>query len=210
MDLGQQVGEFTAFAGNQRIESGALEQVILKAKERIDAGETERIAFFEDATGVRVDIDFRGTPAEVLARLAAHPVLGKYRQPVEKRVGPGRPKLGVVSREVSLLPRHWSWLAEQPSGASAALRKLVEEAMKRSQGEDLVRKAREATHRFMWEMAGNLPGFEEASRALFAGEKNRFRAQTSDWPEDIQNHLAKLSTHAFEPTKQGATSASEA
>ncbi|MFY0534142.1 DUF2239 family protein [Nannocystis pusilla] len=33
------------------------------------------------------------------------------------RTGPGRPKLGVVSREVSLLPRHWEWLERQPSGS---------------------------------------------------------------------------------------------
>ncbi|HCF60848.1 MAG TPA: DUF2239 domain-containing protein [Myxococcales bacterium] len=178
MAIAQQVGGFTAFAGHRLIASGTLEQVIRTTKERLDAGESERIAFFEDETGMRIDIDFRGTPDEVLARLSDHPVLGEKLASGEKRAGPGRPKLGVVSREVSLLPRHWSWLGEQPSGASAALRKLVEEAMKRSQGEDLVRKAKEAAHRVMWEMAGDFPGFEEVSRAFFAGDHGAVRAST--------------------------------
>ena len=106
--------------------------------------------------------------------------------------GPGRPRLGVVSREVSLLPRHWDWLELQPNGISAALRRLVEEARKRDPEEEQARLAREAASRFMTAMAGNLPDFEEASRALFGNDHERFEGLIREWPEDIRTHLVQL------------------
>jgi len=107
--------------------------------------------------------------------------------------GVGRPKLGVVAREVTLLPRHWDWLNRQPGGASVALRRLVQEASRVNADRDAVRASREATYRFMTAIAGALPGFEEATRALFAGERNRFEGLIDAWPVDLRSHLQKLS-----------------
>ncbi len=173
---------YTAFAGERLIVSGSLETMLLRAKEYLDGDAGDRVLIFEDQTGRQVDFDFRGTPEEVLERGAS----GK------PRTGPGRPKLGVISREVSLLPRHWDWLEQQPQGISAALRSLVEEARKREPGKEAARIAREAASKFMWAMAGNLPGFEEASRALFAKDRELFEGLIRDWPEDIRRHLTRL------------------
>jgi len=172
---------YTAFVGDRLLVSGSLSSVIPRTKEHLDRGEGERLLIFDDQTGQQVEFDLRGTVEEVLARVAPPP----------PRTGPGRPKLGVVSREVSLLPRHWEWLEQQPSGASAALRRLVEEASKKSPGKERARLARDAAYKVMSVMAGNLPGFEEASRALFAKDHARFEALIRDWPKDIRDHLAR-------------------
>jgi hypothetical protein len=103
----------------------------------------------------------------------------------------------VVAREITLLPRHWDWLAAQPGGASVALRRLVEDARKVSAGEDRRRAAQEATYRFMQAMAGDAPGFEDASRALFAGDVTRFEEQVARWADDVRDHALWLATDAF-------------
>ncbi|WP_437280259.1 DUF2239 family protein [Sorangium sp. So ce375] len=174
---------FTAFAGAERIVRGTLEEMLREAKKRLDADPELRLLIFEDASGKQVDFDFRGTLDQVLSRAMPE-------RPA--KAGPGRPKLGVVSREVSLLPRHWEWLERQPQGISAALRRLVEEASKRAPDEDRAREARAAASRFMWVMAGDLPLFEEASRALFASDKRRFTELTRSWPADVREHLSEL------------------
>ncbi|WP_437550272.1 DUF2239 family protein [Sorangium sp. So ce327] len=174
---------FTAFAGAERVVRGTLEETLREAKRRLDADPELRLLIFEDASGKQVDFDFRGTLDQVLSR-------ARPERPA--RAGPGRPKLGVVSREVSLLPRHWEWLERQPQGISAALRRLVEEASKRAPDEDRAREARAAASRFMWVMAGDLPLFEEASRALFASDKRRFTELTRSWPADVREHLNEL------------------
>jgi uncharacterized protein len=172
--------EYTAFAGDRRIVSGDLRTMLTQTKDRIDQGETERVLIFDDQTGQQVDFDFSGTPEEVVMRA------------LPPKPGRGRPKLGVVGREVSLLPRHWEWLEQQPHGISATLRRLVEEARKRDPAGERARAARDAASRFMWAMAGNLPDFEEASRALFAGDRARLAAITRDWPEDVRSHVERL------------------
>ncbi|CAN5894749.1 DUF2239 family protein [soil metagenome] len=159
-----------------------LAAVLLATKERFDRDPGERILIFEDRTGRQVDFDLRGTAEEVVARVV----------PGSVKAGPGRPKLGVVSREISLLPRHWEWLEQQPNGISAAIRRLVEEARKRDPEEERARLAREAVFRFMTAIAGDLPGFEEASRALFGKDPERFAELIGEWPEDIRAHLARL------------------
>jgi hypothetical protein len=143
------------------------------------------VLVFDDATGRVIDVDWRGEAADVVARLT--PVVDK---------GPGRPKLGVVAREITLLPRHWEWLAEQPGGASVTLRKLVEAARK---GDDkaATRTAQATANRFMSAMAGNLSGFEEAGRALFAGDKTGFERETQGWPEGIRDYARRLAAPAF-------------
>lgn len=99
---------FTAFAGQRGLAAGSLQTVAAAAKAAHDQGH-EPILVFDDATGRTVELDFRGAPADVLARL---PTLGTPPKPAR-----GRPKLGVTPREVTLLPRHWDWLAHQPGGA---------------------------------------------------------------------------------------------
>lgn len=183
---------FTAFQGPRRLVSGPAGEVALVVK-RVAPRPDEAIIIFEDATGRSIDFDLRGGDREVLARLAklVPPPVEASTPPSEPR-GRGRPKLGVVAREVTLLPRHWEWLGAQPGGASVALRKLVDEARRASGDKDRERQARDAAYHFMSTMAGNLPRFEEASRALFADDRRRFTATIADWPADIRDHIVKL------------------
>jgi hypothetical protein len=170
---------YTAFAGERRIASGNLPTVLGRAVGHRHGHEP--LLVFDDLTGRQVDFDLRGSLEEVLARVEGR-----------ERTGPGRPKLGVVSREVSLLPRHWDWLESQPNGISAALRRLVDEARQRAPAAERARAARDAASRFMWAMAGNLPGFEEASRALFADDRDQLETLTRRWPKDIRAHVLRM------------------
>ena len=187
--------QFTAFMGHQRLASGPLAEValaVMKASQRVAA---EPIVIFDDANGRPIDLDLRGTERDVVARLplpAANSGMPADDMAAPEPRGRGRPKLGVVAREVTLLPRHWEWLGAQPGGASVALRKLVEEARRSSGDRDRSRAAREAAYHFMSTMAGNLPGFEEASRALFADDQRRFGDLVAGWPGDIRDHTVKL------------------
>lgn len=188
---------FTAFEGQRRLASGPIGEIALAIKGATRPSASP-IAIFSDASGRPIDLDLRGSNAEVLARLAAiSPAVTKEAALSEPR-GRGRPKLGVVAREVTLLPRHWEWLAAQPGGASVALRKLVEEARKANGDRDRHRAARDAAYHFMSAMAGNLANFEEASRALFADDRRRFTGLIAPWPADIRDHIVKLaySDHA--------------
>ncbi len=184
---------WTAFDGTQRILSGALTDVIRAAKEVIDSGTADAVMVLDDTDCQRVEIDFRGTADDVLKRLPPMPATNKIDGPR----GRGRPKLGVVAREVTLLPRHWDWLNRQPGGASVALRKLVDEARHTHRFRDRVRRSQDAVYRFMSIMAGDMKGFEEASRALFARNHVRFDAITGSWPIDIRDHAQKLAAGAF-------------
>jgi uncharacterized protein len=180
-----QASVFTAFVGSKQLISGPLEQVALAAKKALDRGTSQPVLIYNDSTGRAIDIDSRGSDAEILARLSqpAPPSLPR---------GRGRPKLGVVAREVTLLPRHWQWLSSQPGGASVAIRKLVETARRANQESDQRRLRKEAAYHFMSAMAGNLTNFEEASRALFADDIARFRSLIVEWPTDVREHADKL------------------
>jgi uncharacterized protein len=186
---------FTAFMGYQRLTSGPLAEValaVMKASKRLAA---EPIVIFDDANGRAIDLDLRGTERDIVARLPQPPsnleATADGLSAPEPR-GRGRPRLGVVAREVTLLPRHWEWLGAQPGGASVALRKLVEEARRSSGDRDRSRAATDAAYHFMSAMAGNLPDFEEASRALFADDRRRLAALIAGWPDDIRDHIVKL------------------
>jgi hypothetical protein len=174
----------TAFAGTKQIASGELAEVALKAKRAIDRGRP--VLVFDDSTGEVIDLDFRAIPPAA----PAHPDTDAPR-------GPGRPKLGVVGHEVTLLPRHWEWLNSQPGGASVALRKLVEEARRANAEKDGIRLAQEAAYRFMSAMAGNEPGYEEALRALFGGKREGFEVRMAAWPADVREYARKLAEGAF-------------
>ena len=183
----------TAFAGPSRIASGELRHVALKARQAFASG--RRVLVFEDASGRQVDLPLELPEGELLRQLAA-PAARPEPAPAPTR-GPGRPKLGVIAREVTLLPRHWDWLAAQPGGASVALRRLVDEARKVAGGNDRRRAAQEAAYRFMQAMAGDLPGYEDATRALFAGDVARFEECVAAWPEDVHEHASLLAADAF-------------
>jgi len=187
---------FTAFVGQRHLASGPIADVALAVK-RADAWAGSPIAIFSDGTGRAVDFDLRGDDREVLDRLAklAPPGSDQIPEPPSEPRGRGRPKLGVVAREVTLLPRHWEWLNAQPGGASVALRKLVDDARRASGDRDRERQARDAAYHFMSAMAGNLAHFEDAARALFADDRRRFAALIADWPADIRDHIVKLANN---------------
>ncbi len=181
--------DITAFDGHRLIASGAVAEVVLASKYALDAGAAGPIMIFDDANGRQLDVDFRGTPEKVLARLP--PNLTTVR-------GPGRPKLGVTAREVTLLPRHWNWLNEQAGGASAALRRLVEDASRGSNATQKARQSSEALDCMMQALAGDFPGYEEASRAFWRSDAKRFAALTKPWPADVRDHLRKLAGIAWD------------
>jgi hypothetical protein len=176
---------FTAFIGPRRLASGSLDEVALAAKKAVERGAQQAVLIYNDSTGRAIDIDSRGSDAEILARLA---------RPAPSAIarGRGRPKLGVVAREVTLLPRHWQWLGAQPGGASVAIRKLVETARRANQDVDQRRQRQEAAYHFMSAMAGNLANFEEAARALFANDRERFTELVGSWPTDVRDHSVRL------------------
>jgi uncharacterized protein len=186
-----------AFKGPRCIASGSLPEVARKVKETLGDIPQGLVLIFDESTSEPIELDFRGTVKDVLKRLEQETALLPSKPEEDNQRGPGRPKLGVVSREISLLPRHWEWLNAQPGGASVALRKLVEEARRVNRDRDKVRRSQEVSYRFMSAMAGNMPGFEEATRALFAGNSERFDDLINSWPIDIRDHARKLSASAF-------------
>lgn len=212
----------TAFAGDRLIAGGPLRSVALTARQVLDIDPGASLLIFDDAEQRQVEIDLRGSMAELVQRLAAAPddatsnpktggnagattaatapavaaAAAKSEAPAAPR-GRGRPKLGVVAREVTLLPRHWTWLNAQPGGASVALRKLVESARRGNGDGDRRRAGQEATYRFMHAIAGDQPGFEAAARALFAGDLGKLEDAIADWPHDIREHATMLAARAL-------------
>ncbi len=176
----------TAFHRFRKLASGSAEELVRVVKRR-PQGE---VLVFDDITGSQIDLDVRGKSRKI----------SDERHAAEPR-GRGRPRLGVMAREVTLLPRHWDWLNLQPGGASVALRKLVDEARRTSGDRDRVRAAQEAAYRFMSAVAGNLPGFEEATRALFAYDRRRFAQLIADWPEDVRDFAVRLAFADQEPAQ---------
>jgi hypothetical protein len=208
-------GGFTAFAGDRRLTGGALADVAVAVRKSYRRRPEVVHHVFEDGTGHLMELDLRGTDRDVRRRIkerfASRDGAGDGVNREEKLAavdrptssgeavrGPGRPRLGVVAREVTLLPRHWEWLNEQPGGASVVLRRLVEDARKSSGERDRRRRSQEGAYRFMRVMAGDREGFEEATRALFAGDGKRFDARTASWPDSIRDYTRFLAGGAFE------------
>ena len=194
---------FTSFDGWKRIAYGNLETNALAVKRAAESGPSGPILTFNDHTGCVLEVDIRGTDAEVLARLHEESPNDEIKEfeSVEadessfQTRGRGRPKLGVIAREITLLPRHWDWLSAQPGGASVALRKLVEEAKRSTAIRDDRRRTQERAYQFMSAMAGNLVGFEESTRALFAGDLNKFIQLVAEWPSDVRDYALNLASH---------------
>lgn len=196
MSIDKTKKRFVAFSGISKIAEGDLAQVARGVKAFLDRDDSvSPLPLLLDAeTSEPVEIDFRGTVDDVLARLAP-----QAQEPVEAATPrtPGRPKLGVVAREVTLLPRHWEWLASQSGGASATLRKLVEQARRTDSTGEQRRRSQDSAYRFLLTIAGNEPGFEEAIRALYADDAERFATLIEPWPADIRNHAQNLTDRAF-------------
>jgi len=180
---------YIAFAGSRRIATGSLAKVATATKKVLDRDDAAAVLVFDARTSEPVEIDFRGSGADVVARLGRGTV---PLVPEGETRGPGRPRLGVVAREVTLLPRHWDWLRAQPGGASVALRKLVDAARTANGERDQARAAQEAAYRFMHAVGGNLPNYDEAARALFAGDRETFHRRVADWPADVRDHVLGL------------------
>lgn len=163
----------TAFLGTARVARGTPAELIAAL-----SGQEQGVLVFDDATGRPVDLDWRGIA----------PISEESETPRRR----GRPKLGVTAREVTLLPRQWDWLAQQPGGASQALRRLVDEARKADGGRTARRAAHERAYRVLSALGGDLPGFEEASRLLFADDRKAFAAAMATWPQDISAYVLEL------------------
>ena len=181
---------FTAFLEGRRLATGPLHEVAVAVLRAQKAHPQGNPLVFSDASGRSADLDLRGGEKGVVARYTV------AAPPDEAPRGRGRPKLGVVAREVTLLPEHWDWLAAQPGGASVALRKLVHEARRKGGDRDRARQARERAYHAMSTLAGDLAGFEEASRALFAGDHERLLAQMAAWPDDVRAYVLQLADPA--------------
>ncbi|HIC82713.1 MAG TPA: DUF2239 family protein [Kiloniellaceae bacterium] len=201
---GTETGRFTAFEGFTRLAAGSLAEVTLAVKAAEEQGVKVPLLVFDDTSGRVVDVDTRGDAEAIIARLSS-PSGASGKPPADsspRRRPRGRPKLGVVAGEVTLLPRHWDWLRSQPGGASASLRRLIEAARKGESAEP--RRAREAAYCFMTALAGDLPGFEDAIRALFAGDRARFAGLIEGWPVDVRDQCRRMTAFAF-PTERDET-----
>lgn len=193
----------TAFIGDRRIASGDPVGVVRQAKAELDRGVDRHIRLFADRSGRRVDVDFDGTPAQVADRaewLRAS-LADEDAASLARSRGRGRPKLGVVAKEVTLLPRHWAWLDSQRGSASATLRRLVDEARKASGDVDRIRHAQDAAYHFMYDSSGDAPGFQEAIRSLYRGDAEGFDAATEDWPSDVRDYARQLAGEALETAR---------
>jgi hypothetical protein len=192
--------EWIAFAGDRRVARGAPAEVVERTVGHLAAQAEAAVLIFDAVTGYPVEVDLRGDLPTVLARLdppVATAAGDDAPPPVAAPRGPGRPRLGVVAREVTLLPRHWEWLGGQPGGASVALRKLVERAQREQQVEDRRRGGVEAAYRFMHAMAGDAVGFEEAARSLFAHDLAALGERVAGWPADVREQVMRMSVEAL-------------
>jgi hypothetical protein len=214
----------TAFQGHRRIAGGPLPDVLPAIEAAWRRDRRAPLLVFDNITSQLVELDLTSGQAHDREALqpqrqgnsAGRSAKGAAREPQHQAArgeepqkpsvpvvarGVGRPRLGVMAREVTLLPRHWEWLNRQPGGASVTLRKLVEEARRSGAGRDRVREAQEVTYRFLLAIAGNLPGYEEAMRALFASRRERFEELLAAWPPDIRDHASRLAASAFPVTE---------
>lgn len=190
--------QIIAFDGDRCIASGDIVDVAARVKQTLSAQPQSQILLFDLESSRPVEIDFRGSVADVTARLKTS------LSPESAPRGPGRPKLGVVAREVTLLPRHWEWLAAQPGGASVTLRKLIEDARRKTGAKDDARERQESVHRFLSAIAGDKPHYEGVLRALYASDGGHFHALIADWPLDVRRHVERLASELFQEMAEKA------
>lgn len=189
---------YTAFENFKKLISGDLEKVLLLVKKRLNTNPTARILIFSDTTGKQMDFDLSGTESDIIER---HKIYTTRSIETQSTTQPtvGRPKLGVIPREISLLPSHWEWLHNQNGGASSTIRQLIDEKVKSVSIEKLKRKqSQEITYKFLSSIAGDLPHYEDSLRYLYRSDLKKFKEQISSWPKDISEHALHLSAAAFE------------
>lgn len=197
--------KYTAFVDRHIVAAGSLREISVRVRQTLDERRLARLLIFDDRTGSQIDFDPRGEPEEPIYESAA-PVEQAANEDQEDKPAAkvGRPKLGVVSGEVTLLPRHWEWLKSQPGGASVTLRKLVEEARRAGEEQAKKREAQEAAYRFMTAIAGDFDGYEEALRELYAGNRAGFERCLAKWEPDVARYASRLAAEAFaEPEQRG-------
>jgi uncharacterized protein len=184
---------YTAFEGFQKLISSDLEDVLLAVRKKFKSNKDSNILIFSDSTGKQMDFDLSGSEADVIER---HKIYTAKTPPSKPSVG--RPKLGVVPREISLLPSHWEWLSNQSGGASPTIRLLIDEKIKTNPTDKMkVKAAQEVTYKFLSAIAGNLPNYEEAIRYLYRSDQKKFIELVSDWHPDIVEHSLTLATDVF-------------
>lgn len=184
-----------AFEDGRRFAIGSLADVAVATKQRLAQGGAGQVLMFDYASGKVLHLDLGGAEKDIASRYWLEQAEAEAQTATSR--GAGGPKPGVVAREVTLLPRHWEWLDAQPGGASAALRRVVDDARKSLVGRDRLRASQEAAYRFLSAIAGDLPSYEEALRALFAGDGAGFDTLTSGWPEDVSQHARRLASAAL-------------
>ncbi len=185
--------KYTAFEEFKKIANGSLEDVILAVKSRMKENKNAGILIFSDLTGKQMDFDFSGSEKDVLNRIKIYSQLEK-----SQNLGAGRPKLGVLPREISLLPNHWEWLNNQQGGASATIRQLIDDKIKLEASEKLrIKICQEKTYKFLSAIAGDLPHFEEVIRYLYRADQKKFNDLVSAWPKDIVHHASSLAKNVF-------------
>ena len=183
----QQASKILAFSAQNLIAEGTFGEVLQLVKNHIKHNDMVNILFFNGSDGRQIDIDLQASAGESGNVSAASTAASGNSQEIPAKKSRGRPKLGVVGREVTLLPRHWQWLDNQRGGASARLRRLIDQERKATAGDDMIRESQDSANRFMYAIAGDIPGFEEAVRALYARDKAGFEQETAAWPVDIRN-----------------------
>lgn len=191
--------KYIAFADlTKKVASGSLADVAEKAKQYLLTRPDADVLIFDCVTSEQVEIDFRGSPETVRRR--AEKVQGpdvEIQSDAGKKAGPGRPRLGVIAKEVTLLPQHWDWLNEQPGGASVTLRKLVEASIKKNSARDTIRRAQDAAYKFLVVTAGDRDQYEEVLRALYAQDLTKFSRLMMSWPKDLRDHALHLAEPSF-------------
>ncbi len=184
---------YTAFNGFQIISQGALCDVAVVTFKKWRAQPEAKILIFSDSTGRQMDLDLSGSEKDVIERLKMYET-----KPTTPHVRAGRPKLGVIPREISLLPHHWEWLLNQDGGSSSAIRRLIDEKTKPLPlAKDKIKQAQEVTYKFLSAIAGDLPHFEEVTRYLYRKDKKKFESLMADWPKDITRHTLALAAEVF-------------
>jgi hypothetical protein len=184
---------YTAFDKFNQIAAGSLDEVALQIKHYNKTHSEAQVLLFSDLNGRQIDLDLSGSDRALLDRLRIY-----TSAPVPSQNTVGRPRLGVVAREVSLLPAHWEWLMNQDGGASATIRRLIDEKIKSStRDNEKIKLAQEATYKFLSSLAGDLPLFEEATRYLYRKDKKNFENSMQGWPRDVVRHAQKLSQDVF-------------
>lgn len=178
---------YTAFVGNTRLITDSLLNVALAIKNQ--QHDSAPILIFEDQTGKQIDVNITGSESDIQQRYAELETVKKV----------GRPKLGVISREITLQQKHWDWLDLQNSSASAVIRKLIDQELNNAQSESNIMMTKQTTDRFMSAMLGNMPNYEEATRALYQGNKEGFLELIQDYPNDLKEYLNLRTVNIFKP-----------